>query len=103
INIAYLAAARSNSTYPNNNTVYKTTAAGGAWTSVFTIPKNANITTGWGGDPASNRLTHGSPLGFGIDPNDANRVVMCDSALIHITTNGGILWKQIYVDPTGQN
>ena len=103
INVAYVAANRPSGTYPDRNTVYKTTSAGGTWTSVFTIPSNANIATGWGGFPSNGRLDHTYPLGLCVDPNDANRAIMCDDALIHETANGGSLWQQIYVNAADQN
>ncbi len=103
IDVVYTAVNRTNGSYPNNNSVYKLTSAGGAWSSVFFIPGNQNIITGWGGAPSNGRLDYAFPLGLCVDPNDSNRVITCDDALIHMTTSGGTLWSQLYVNPADQN
>ncbi|MBI3879981.1 MAG: hypothetical protein HY301_07935 [Verrucomicrobia bacterium] len=106
INTAYVACARPFGAfpYPQNISVYKTANAGASWANTLLISNNANIFTGWGGQPGVTTVDYGNmPLGFTVNPNDANHAIVTDSGLIHMTTNGGASWRQVYVSTADQN
>ncbi|HPS61662.1 MAG TPA: hypothetical protein PLK82_01305 [Bacteroidales bacterium] len=77
---------------------------GGPWTHTFLTPDNANITTGWcgyGGDRGGGDAE--APFGFTVAPDDPGTVVMTDYGFAHITTDGGLNWRQQYVDRADAN
>ncbi|MEW6158499.1 MAG: putative Ig domain-containing protein [Verrucomicrobiota bacterium] len=110
--VAYLAANRLGLIYPDNCAVYKLNTAGNAWTSVLRILTNANVVTGWGGvnDVVGNGtatsetgVNFSAPHGFGIDPKNPERLIVTDSAMAHISADGGNVWRQIYIDRAYEN
>ena len=100
INTAYLA---GGSSYGNPE-VFKTTNAGTSWSQVFLTTNNQNIYTGYCGYQGD--YTWGwaeCPMGFAVAPNDPNKVMMTDFGFTHLTTDGGVYWRQAYVDTFSQN
>ena len=84
--------------------VYKTTNGGANWISVLITANNQNIFTGWSGHGGDRGWSYGEyALGFQCSPADVNKVIITDLGFPHITTDGGITWKQIYVNPLDQN
>lgn len=107
--VIYLAATHSGS-FPDNYTVVKRTTTNGPWLSVFTIPTNANILTGWGGvsdvkaqGGTEAAISYSQPTAFSVNPTNANQIVVADNAVIHMSTNGGDQWRQLYLDPADEN
>jgi hypothetical protein len=84
--------------------VYKTPDAGTSWNKVFNTTNNANIITGWEG--ASGDKTWGwSETCFGITvaPNNVNKLLFGSYSNVEATSDGGITWKQAYVDTADQH
>ncbi len=97
ISIAY-AAGSDNLGQP---VVLKTVNGGASWSQVLQCTGNANVATGWTGDDAGNwnwkKWSYGEcAMGFTVCANDPNRVVITDFGFLHVTTNGGALWRQAY-------
>ncbi len=100
INTVYLAGSNSNS-YPE---IMKTTDAGGLWTQVFNTNNNQNIITGWSGYQGDMNWSWGEcPFGFDVAANNKDEVIFGDFGFCHKTNDGGITWKQAYVDPANQH
>lgn len=107
--VVYVAATRTGS-YPDNCAVWRMNNGETNWQSIFLIPGNSNIVTGWGSinNRASTgsrqfetKLTYHAPCGFAVDPANANRTILCDNALIHMSTNaasGNPIWQQMYCE-----
>ena len=89
--------------------VFKTTNAGTSWTSVFQSTNNQNVQTGWSGQGGDRGWGYGEiAFGLAVAPTDASRVVYTDFGFAHMSTDGGTLWKALYVapgdlNPAGQN
>jgi len=84
--------------------VYKSVDAGTSWNKVFNTTNNANIITGWegiGGD----KVWSWSETCFGINvaPNNANKVLFGNYSNVQSSTDGGVTWKQAYVNSTDQH
>lgn len=106
---AYVASYRTNH-YPDNCTVYK--LAGGVWSAVLATANNTAIRTGWGGindnpivsgqpqKQLETALTWDRPRGLAVHPLDASKLLLSDSALTHLSTDGGANWQQVYTDQT---
>ncbi|MCP3928179.1 MAG: hypothetical protein GY705_03655 [Bacteroidetes bacterium] len=89
---------------PNFPMVYKSSDAGNNWENTFLVNNNENIFTGWqcnGGD--KNWWWGETAMGFTVSPNDPSRAVITDFGFIHLTTDGGVTWRQAYVDPASEN
>ncbi|HSH94752.1 MAG TPA: hypothetical protein VK968_11450, partial [Roseimicrobium sp.] len=105
--VVYAAASRTGS-YPDNCAVWRVTGMGTNWTGIFFIPGNSNILTGWGGINSranfgglqfETKITYNAPCGFTVHALDANRLIVCDNALIHLSTNATAsspVWEQMY-------
>jgi photosystem II stability/assembly factor-like uncharacterized protein len=101
IDIVYAAGSNTNTYSP---LVMKTTNGGNSWTSVFLTTNNQNISTGWCGDHGDiNWGWAEGALGFSVCSNDPNRAFITDWGFAHITTNGGVSWKQVYLATADQN
>jgi len=108
--VLYVAANKTN-TYPDNCTVFRSTTPGGAFTSIFTIPNNGNIVTGWGSENSRSTtgsrqfetaISYAAPCGLTVDPLHANRAVFCDNAVIHMSIDADAAsptWSQVYTAP----
>jgi hypothetical protein len=107
--VVYAAAFRAAANaYPQLCAVWRLSPEDSEWQSIFTIIGNGNILTGWGGinnratfggRQFETKLTYNAPCGFTVDPNDANRIILCDNALIHLSKNAATaapVWEQMY-------
>lgn len=84
--------------------VYKTINGGNNWSSVFITNNNQNIFTGWSGHGGDRGWSYGEyVLGFDCSPVDANKVIITDLGFPHLTTDGGISWRQTYLNSNDQN
>lgn len=84
--------------------IFKTTNGGASWNSVFNYVDNQNVTTGWAGEGGDRGwYFDGGPVGFSVAGNDANRIAFTGYGFMHISTNGGTSWRQVYVNPTDEN
>jgi hypothetical protein len=100
INTAYVAGAST----AGAPTVYKTSNAGGTWTSVLTTANNGNVATGWQGAGGDSGWGFGEfAMAFAVAPNDSNRLAFTDFGYVHLSTDGGATWRQAYLNPSDQN
>ena len=85
-------------------TIYKTSTGGSRWAEVFLQANNQNVATGWSGHNGVRGWGY-SEVVFGIDVADsnANRVIFSDYGFVHTSRDGGINWRQAYVDSADQN
>ena len=84
--------------------VLKSADGGNTWANVFQSVNNQNIFTGWCGDHGD--LNWGwaeAALGFGCASNEPDRAIVSDFGFAHLTTDGGVTWKQIYTSTADQN
>lgn len=111
--IMYAAMARNdlNTVYlaGNDNTlgaplVFKTNDAGSTWTKVFKTTGNQNIETGWCGYAGDKNWSWAETcFGIAVAPNNSEKAIFGDFALVHTTSDGGISWQQAYVNPSDQH
>lgn len=100
INTVYLGGSNS-SGVPN---ILKTTNAGTNWTRVFNVSSNQNIATGWCGTGGDRGWGYAEcPFGIAVAPNDPSRIVFGDFGFVHVSSDGGVNWRQAYVSPLDQN
>lgn len=105
ISTAYLAGSNGNA----EPIIVKTTNGGAAWTHVFNTASNQNIITGWSGNGGDRPWSYGEcPFGFDVAANNADVVIFGDFGFVHKTNDGGVTWRQAYVDtldehPAGSN
>jgi hypothetical protein len=97
ISIAYAAGSDS----LGQPVVLKTVNGGASWSQVMQCTGNANVATGWtGDDPGSwnwKKWSFGEcAMGFTVCQSDPNRAVISDFGFVHVTTNGGVSWRQAY-------
>ena len=105
--VAYVAVNRPTS-YPDSCAVWRVTSPGGTWQNIFTTAGNGNIATGWLGYTQrtgtnarkfESDLAYAPPGGLTVHPSQPGRVLFCDNAQIHLSTNADTispLWSQIY-------
>ncbi len=86
------------------NLVYKSTDGGSTWNKVFKTTNNQNITTGWSGYNGDKNWSWGQTC-FGIEvaPYNSNKVMFGDFGFVHVTSDGGVNWKQAYVNIADQH
>ncbi len=83
--------------------LFKSTDGGQSWENTFFPSGNENVSTGWGGDGGPfNYYYAGAPLGLDVSDNNPEIVVFTDG-YSHITTNGGLTWKALYVNTATMN
>lgn len=88
----------------SNPIVYRSINGGQFWANSFLTTGNANIATGWSGEGGDRGWSYGEcALGFCASPVDPRRAVITDFGFVHVTDDGGITWRQAYVDPSTQN
>ena len=101
VDIAYLAGGNSATSYP---IVLKTADGGMHWSETFNTRNNANIFSGWSGYRGDNDWWFGEyALGFDVALDDPDVAVITDLGFPHKTTDGGVSWQAMYVDPADQN
>ncbi len=101
IAIAYVAGGDASNGFPS---VFKTTDGGDSWDNVFYTENNQNIVTGWCGDGGDTQWWYPEyALGFAVSPTQPNRAIITDLGFAHVTENGGITWRQVYVDSMYEN
>ncbi len=88
----------------NGPLVYKSANAGIVWNKVFKTTNNNNIITGWEG-ASGDKAWSWSEACFGITvaPNNSNKVLFGSYSNVESSSDGGITWKQAYVDTTSQH
>ncbi len=86
------------------NCVIKTSNAGTNWAKVFLTTNNQNIRTGWSGQGGDRGWGFGeSCFGITVAPNNSNKVLFGDFGFVHKTSDGGVTWKQAYVNPADEH
>lgn len=85
-------------------TVFKSTTGGTNWTSVLNTINNGNVQTGWSGDGGNRGWSYGeNAMGFTVDLFDPNRIVITDFGFAHMSEDGGVSWRALYVNPADLN
>jgi photosystem II stability/assembly factor-like uncharacterized protein len=84
--------------------VYRSATAGVSWNKVFNTTNNANIITGWEGS-GGDKTWGWSETCFGITVSyyNANKVLFGNYSNVQSTADGGITWKQSYVNNADQH
>ncbi len=101
IDTVYLAGGDVDTSFP---IVFRSGDGGGSWVSVFRTSDNANIATGWSGNGGDHDWWYGEyALGLAVAPTDPDRVVLTDLGFVHVSDDGGVTWRQAYVDRSGEN
>ncbi len=101
VNTVYAAGGNTNTGVP---VLYKSTDAGLNWNKIFNTTGNANILTGWSGDGGDRSWGYGEyVLGLSVAPHDKSHLTFTDLGFVHVSTNGGTLWKQAYIANQDQN
>jgi photosystem II stability/assembly factor-like uncharacterized protein len=84
--------------------VLKSTNAGTTFSEVFNTTNNKNIATGWSGYNGDRDWSYGEfALGFTCSSTNSNIAVITDLGFVHLTTDGGTSWKQVYADKSNSN
>lgn len=84
--------------------VYKSTDKGANWSEIFKTQNNQNISTGYcgfGGD--ENWWYAEAPIGFAVQNGNSDVLLFTDFGFAHKSTDGGLSWKQLYVNPATEN
>jgi len=85
-------------------TVFKTTTGGDTWVQTFLAAGNQNIYTGWCGSGGDRGWGYAEcAMGFSVAANNANLVAFSDYGFVHLTSDGGLNWRQCYVTAATQN
>jgi photosystem II stability/assembly factor-like uncharacterized protein len=102
ISTAYIAGQQNDDYgYP---ALYKTTNGGMNWELSLLVTNNQNVFTGWEGAHGDSDWGYGGgALGLAVAPNDATKVAESDLGFLHLSTNGGVFWRQAYVNPADEN
>jgi hypothetical protein len=99
--VAWLAGGDGDTSAP---IVYRTTDGGASWAPVLLTAGNANVATGWSGDGGDTDWWYGEyALGFAVAPRDPARAIVSDLGFAHVTTDGGVSWRQAYDRPEDSN
>ena len=101
VDVAYIAGGDKTLGFPS---VFKTTDGGTTWTDVFLTENNENIITGYAGRRGDYDFWWGgTALGFTVCRSNSDIAVITDFGYPHMTTDGGKLWRQMYVDEADEN
>lgn len=100
VSTAYLAGGNSDGV----PVVFKTTNGGISWSEVFLTDNNQNIVTGYCGYQGDFGWYWAEcALGFAVSPVNSDLVMITDFGFAHMTSDGGVNWRQVYVNPNIQN
>lgn len=84
--------------------IYRSTNGGVNWTDVLLIANNQNTITGWAGHQGDRQWSYGGgATGFAVHPLNANIAAFSDYGFVHLTANGGTMWRQAYVNQADEN
>jgi photosystem II stability/assembly factor-like uncharacterized protein len=84
--------------------LYKTTDGGASWALSWLITNNQNVFTGWEGAHGDSDWGYGGgALGLAVAPKDSSTVAESDLGFVHLSTNGGLFYRQAYVNPADEN
>lgn len=100
-NTFYAGGWNSSTSFP---VIYKTVDGGESWNEVFIADNNQNIATGWSGFNGDHNWWYGEIV-FGLDvaPNNPNKLIFTDFGFAHVSDDGGLNWRQAYVDDAYTN
>ncbi len=100
IDIAYLAGGNASGV----PIIYRTLDGGQNWTQMLQTQDNNNISTGWCGDGGDRGWGYAEIVfGFDVADQDANLLAFSDFGFLHLSDDGGVSWRQTYVDPSSAN
>lgn len=95
----YIAGTNTSSGFP---AIYVSDDQGQTWTNSFQGENNANIQTGWCGYQGNQHWWWAEEaLGFHVSPSNPKVALMSDFGFVHLTTDGGLNWKAVYVNEGG--
>ena len=84
--------------------VFKTSDGGENWESVLQLTANRNVRTGWmGAGGIQPWYWSESILGMDVGLNDSDDIVITDFGFAHRSTDGGVTWDALYVQPADRN
>ncbi|HEX2900090.1 MAG TPA: hypothetical protein VHS96_10255, partial [Bacteroidia bacterium] len=84
--------------------VMKSTNGGDTWAKVFNTANNANIVTGWEGHQGDKGWGWSETcFGITVAPDKANKVIFTGYSNVQVTTDGGLSWRQAYVDQADEH
>jgi hypothetical protein len=84
--------------------VCKSSDGGTSWEKVFKTTGNENIITGWEGDGGDKAWSWSETVfGIAVAPGNSNKVLFGNFSNVQSTSDGGITWKQAYVNGAGQH
>ena len=84
--------------------VLKSINGGKTWANSLLTSNNQNVITGWQGAGGDHQWSYDQLVfGFTVCATDSTRAAFTGYGFCHMTTNGGLKWEQVYVNPTNQN
>ncbi len=84
--------------------VFKSENGGTAWSKVFKSANNENIRTGWSGTNGDKGWSWGETcFGITVAPYNSKKVLYGDFGFVHGTDDGGLTWRQAYVDQSSEH
>ncbi|MEI6088854.1 MAG: T9SS type A sorting domain-containing protein [bacterium] len=84
--------------------VYKSINGGTSWNKVFKTTTNTNIITGWEGSGGDKNWGWSETVfGITVAAGNSNKVLFGNFSNVQSTTDGGLSWKQAYVNTADQH
>jgi hypothetical protein len=84
--------------------IYRSVDGGSTWTEMLGATGNVNVATGWAGSGGDHDWSYGgSACGFGVASGNGHEIAYTDYGFVHVSDDGGLTWRQAYVDPRDQN
>jgi photosystem II stability/assembly factor-like uncharacterized protein len=84
--------------------VFKSTDGGQSWTKKFNTTNNANIVTAWEGYQGDKNWGWSETcFGITVAPNNSNKVMFTSYSNVELSSDGGNLWKQAYVNSADEH